>query len=54
MAWLKASPLMFTPGTAMSYSNFGCDLLAGALARAAHQPYADLLEARIDPAVRPS
>jgi serine-type D-Ala-D-Ala carboxypeptidase/endopeptidase len=34
-------------GTAMSYSNFGCDLLAGALARAAHQPYADLLEARI-------
>jgi serine-type D-Ala-D-Ala carboxypeptidase/endopeptidase len=46
-AWLKASPLLFAPGTAISYSNFGFDLLAAALARAAHQPYADLLEARI-------
>ena len=49
-AWLKANPLLFAPGTAISYSNFGFDLLAAALARAAHQPYADLLEARI---VRP-
>jgi CubicO group peptidase (beta-lactamase class C family) len=33
---------MFTPGTAISYSNFGFDLLAAALSRAApqHQPYA--------------
>jgi D-alanyl-D-alanine-carboxypeptidase/D-alanyl-D-alanine-endopeptidase len=46
-AWLKANPLMFTPGTAISYSNFGFDLLAAALARAAHEPYPDLLEARV-------
>jgi serine-type D-Ala-D-Ala carboxypeptidase/endopeptidase len=46
-AWLKANPLMFAPGTAVSYSNFGFDLLAAALARAAHQPYPDLLEARV-------
>jgi serine-type D-Ala-D-Ala carboxypeptidase/endopeptidase len=46
-AWLKANPLMFTPGTAVSYSNFGFDLLAVALSRAAGQPYADLLDARV-------
>jgi D-alanyl-D-alanine-carboxypeptidase/D-alanyl-D-alanine-endopeptidase len=46
-AWLKANPLMFTPGTSISYSNFGFDLLAAALARAAHEPYPDLLEARV-------
>ncbi|HEY1783245.1 MAG TPA: D-alanyl-D-alanine-carboxypeptidase/endopeptidase AmpH [Roseiarcus sp.] len=46
-AWLKANPLLFPPGSAISYSNFGFDLLAAALARAAHQPYADLLEARV-------
>jgi serine-type D-Ala-D-Ala carboxypeptidase/endopeptidase len=46
-AWLKANPLMFTPGTSVSYSNFGFDLLAAALARAAHEPYPDLLEARV-------
>ena len=47
-AWLKANPLTFTPGKAISYSNFGFDLLAAPLSRAApqHQPYADLLEAR--------
>jgi serine-type D-Ala-D-Ala carboxypeptidase/endopeptidase len=45
--WLKANPLLFTPGTAISYSNFGFDLLAAALAKAAHQPYPDLLEARV-------
>jgi D-alanyl-D-alanine-carboxypeptidase/D-alanyl-D-alanine-endopeptidase len=46
-AWLKANPLLFTPGTSISYSNFGFDLLAAALARAAHQPYPNLLDARI-------
>jgi D-alanyl-D-alanine-carboxypeptidase/D-alanyl-D-alanine-endopeptidase len=46
-AWLKANPLMFTPGTAVSYSNFGFDLLAVALSRAAGQPYPDLLNARV-------
>jgi serine-type D-Ala-D-Ala carboxypeptidase/endopeptidase len=45
--WLKANPLMFAPGTAVSYSNFGFDLLAAALSRAAGQPYPDLIEARI-------
>lgn len=45
--WLKANPLMFTPGTAISYSNFRFDLLAAALARAARQPYEDLLAMRI-------
>jgi serine-type D-Ala-D-Ala carboxypeptidase/endopeptidase len=47
MGWLKANSLMFAPGTAISYSNFGFDLLAAALARAARQPYADLLDARV-------
>jgi D-alanyl-D-alanine-carboxypeptidase/D-alanyl-D-alanine-endopeptidase len=41
---------MFTPGTSISYSNFGFDLLAAALAAAAHQPYPELLNARV---VRP-
>jgi len=44
---VEANPLLFAPGTAISYSNFGFDVLAAALARAAHQPYADLLEARV-------
>jgi D-alanyl-D-alanine-carboxypeptidase/D-alanyl-D-alanine-endopeptidase len=47
VGWLKANPLLFAPGTAVSYSNFGFDLLAAALSRAAGQPYPDLLEARI-------
>ena len=47
IGWLKANPLLFTPGTAISYSNFGFDLMAAALGRAAHQPYPDLLEARV-------
>src|SRR5271163_860617 len=47
VAWLKANPLMFTPGTSVSYSNLGFDLLAAALARAAHEPYPDLLESRV-------
>ena len=48
--WLKANPLLFTPGTSIAYSNFGFDLLAAALAKAAHEPYPDLLDARV---VRP-
>ncbi len=47
VAWLKANPLMFTPGPSISSSNFGFDLLAAALAKAAHQPYPDLLDARV-------
>jgi serine-type D-Ala-D-Ala carboxypeptidase/endopeptidase len=47
MGWLRANLLMFAPGTAISYSNFGFDLLAAALARAAGKPYADLLDARV-------
>src|SRR5271157_5960965 len=40
VSWLKANPLLFTPGTAVSYSNFGFDLLAAALSAAAQRPYA--------------
>src|SRR6516164_8511378 len=29
VAWLKANPLLYTPGTSILYSNFGFDLLAG-------------------------
>ena len=47
VAWLKANPLLFTPGTAISYSNFGFDLLAAALSAAANKPYPDLLAERV-------
>ena len=47
VGWLKSNPLLFTPGTAMLYSNFGFDLLAAALAAASGQAYRDLLEARV-------
>jgi serine-type D-Ala-D-Ala carboxypeptidase/endopeptidase len=46
VAWLKANPLLFTPGTAVSYSNFGFDLLAAALSAAAKKPYPNLIAAR--------
>ena len=46
-AWLESHPLLFTPGTAVSYSNFGFDLLAIALARAARKPYPALLAERV-------
>ena len=36
--WLKANPLLFTPGTSISYSNFGFDLLAAALAQGRRSP----------------
>jgi serine-type D-Ala-D-Ala carboxypeptidase/endopeptidase len=47
VAWLKANPLLFTPGTSVLYSNLGFDLLAAALAAAARQPYPELLDARV-------
>ncbi len=47
VAWLRANPLLFTPGTAVSYSNFGFDLLAAALAAAAKKPYPELLAERV-------
>ena len=40
---LDDDPLMFKPGTGISYSNFGFDLLAHALAGAAGRPYEELL-----------
>jgi D-alanyl-D-alanine-carboxypeptidase/D-alanyl-D-alanine-endopeptidase len=46
-AWLKTHPLLFTPGTAISYSNFGFDLLAAALSAAAKKPYPELIAERI-------
>ena len=46
-AWLKANSLLFPPGTAVSYSNFGFDLLAAALSAAAGKPYPDLLAERV-------
>jgi D-alanyl-D-alanine-carboxypeptidase/D-alanyl-D-alanine-endopeptidase len=42
-AWLKKAPLLFKPGTAVLYSNFGFDLLSFGLAGAAKKPYPDLL-----------
>jgi serine-type D-Ala-D-Ala carboxypeptidase/endopeptidase len=47
VSWLKANPLLFTPGTAILYSNFGFDLLAAALAAAAQKPYPDLIAERV-------
>jgi D-alanyl-D-alanine-carboxypeptidase/D-alanyl-D-alanine-endopeptidase len=48
--WLPKQRLLARPGTAASYSNVGFDLLGDALATAANEPYAQLLEERI---VRP-
>lgn len=48
---LRANPLVFAPGTAALYSNFAFDLLAQALANAAHEPYETLLKQEVlDPA----
>lgn len=44
--WLAKEQLTYTPGTEASYSNIGFDLLADALADAAHKPYPALLETR--------
>ena len=46
-AWLKANPLLFAPGSAVLYSNFGFDLLAAALSAAAGKPYPALLAERV-------
>jgi serine-type D-Ala-D-Ala carboxypeptidase/endopeptidase len=51
IAGLKSDPLLFAPGTAALYSNYGFDLLGAALANAGGKPYADLLKERVlDPA----
>ncbi|MCP3466884.1 D-alanyl-D-alanine-carboxypeptidase/endopeptidase AmpH [Bradyrhizobium sp. CCGUVB23] len=51
IAALKTEPLLFPPGTAALYSNFGFDLLGAALAKSGGKPYADLLRERVlDPA----
>lgn len=44
--WLATAQLLYTPGTQALYSNVGFDLLADALATAAHQPYPALLQTR--------
>jgi D-alanyl-D-alanine-carboxypeptidase/D-alanyl-D-alanine-endopeptidase len=51
IADLKSDTLLFAPGTAALYSNYGFDLLGAALANAGGKPYADLLRERVlDPA----
>src|SRR6202171_470458 len=51
IANLKTDPLLFPPGTAALYSNYGFDLLGAALANAGGKSYADLLRERVlDPA----
>jgi len=47
VSWLKANPLLFTPGTSILYSNFGFDLLAAALSAAARKPYPELIAERL-------
>jgi serine-type D-Ala-D-Ala carboxypeptidase/endopeptidase len=47
IADLKADPLLFAPGSAALYSNFGFDLLGAALANSGGKPYADLLKERV-------
>ena len=46
-AELANDPLLFAPGTAVAYSNWGYDLLGAALATAAGKPYADQLRTRV-------
>jgi serine-type D-Ala-D-Ala carboxypeptidase/endopeptidase len=45
--WMKKEPLLFAPGKSVLYSNFGFDLLALALSKAANRPYPELLESFI-------
>jgi serine-type D-Ala-D-Ala carboxypeptidase/endopeptidase len=47
IADLKTDPLLFAPGTAALYSNYGFDLLGAAIAKAGGKSYADLLKERI-------
>jgi D-alanyl-D-alanine-carboxypeptidase/D-alanyl-D-alanine-endopeptidase len=44
---LRKDPLLFPPGTAALYSNYGFDLLGYALSDIAGKPYADLLKERV-------
>jgi len=46
-AWIKKEPLLFAPGTAMLYSNFGFDLLAMSLSAAGKKPYPELLKENV-------
>jgi D-alanyl-D-alanine-carboxypeptidase/D-alanyl-D-alanine-endopeptidase len=51
IADLKTDPLLFPPGAAALYSNYGFDLLGAALAHSGGKSYADLLRERVlDPA----
>ncbi|TIT28379.1 MAG: D-alanyl-D-alanine-carboxypeptidase/endopeptidase AmpH, partial [Mesorhizobium sp.] len=47
IAALKDNPLLFAPGTAVLYSNFGYDLLGAALANVSGKPYAEVLRERV-------
>ena len=41
--WLNREPLLFGPGKAVHYSNFGFDLLAHGISRAANKPFPALV-----------
>ncbi len=45
--WVQKESLLFEPGKSVLYSNFGFDLLALALSKAANRPYPGLLESYI-------
>ncbi|MVA98477.1 D-alanyl-D-alanine-carboxypeptidase/endopeptidase AmpH [Nitratireductor sp. CAU 1489] len=45
--WLDGNELLFRPGSAVLYSNFGFDLLSAALATAGKKPYPQLLAERV-------
>jgi D-alanyl-D-alanine-carboxypeptidase/D-alanyl-D-alanine-endopeptidase len=47
IADLKSDPLLFPPGRAALYSNYGFDLLGAALGNSGGKPYADLLKERV-------
>lgn len=47
IAALKTDPLLFAPGSAALYSNYGFDLLGAALANSGGKPYAELLKERV-------
>ena len=47
IAGFGRDPLLFTPGTAALYSNYGFDLLGAALSHVGGKPYSDLLQERV-------
>ncbi len=47
IAAIKTDPLLFPPGTAALYSNYGFDLLGAALSNAGGKSYADLVTERV-------